>query len=168
MLMPAIHGRCRLGSYPTQWGGPREEIMPVSRRHIAAAALLASGASVLARSPAFAETADATAVANAVAALTKAMLAADKAGLEALVADQLSYGHSGGVVQDKAAFVDVIASKKTIYKSIVLSDQTVAIAGANAIVRHAWLSESESGGKSNGSQLGVLQVRQKPGAEWTR
>src|SRR6266851_7064372 len=110
--------------------------MTVSRRHIAAAALLASGASVLARTPAFAETADATAV----AALTKAMLAADKAGLESLVADQLSYGHSGGVVQDKAAFVDVIASKKTIYKSIVLSDQTVAIVDPNAIVRHAWQS----------------------------
>src|SRR6266567_154435 len=73
--------------------------MTISRRHIAAAALLASGASVLAHSPVFAETADDTAVANAVAALTKAMLAADKAGLEALVADQLSYGHSGGVVQ---------------------------------------------------------------------
>ena len=138
--------------------------MTISRRHIAAAALLASGASVLAHSPAFAETADATAVANAVAALTKAMLAADKAGLESLVADQLSYGHSGGVVQDKAAFVDVIASKKTIYKSIVLSDQTVAIAGPNAIVSHAWLGES--GGKSNVSKIGILQVWQKQGADW--
>ena len=64
---------------------------------------------------------------NAVANLTKAMLAADKPKLEALVADQLSYGHSGGVVQDKAVFIDVIASKKTIYKSIELSKQTVAV-----------------------------------------
>ena len=94
------------------------------------------------------------------------MLAADKAGLEALVADQLSYGHSGGVVQDKAAFVDVIASKKTVYKSIVLSDQTVAVVGPNAIVRHAWLGESESGGKSNVSKIGILQVWQKQGADW--
>src|SRR6266851_2852003 len=140
--------------------------MTVSRRHIAAAALLASGASVLARSPAFAETADATAVANAVAALTKAMLAADKAGLEALVADQLSYGHSGGVIQTKAEFVDVIASKKTVYKSIVLSDQTVAVVGDNAIVRHAWSSESESDGKSTMSKIGVMQVWQKQGTGW--
>src|SRR5437868_6692703 len=109
--MPALHRRCRLGAYPTQLGETPEEIMTtISRRRIAAAAFLASGASALARTPAFAETADATAVANAVAGLTKAMLAADKAGLESLVADQLSYGHSGGVVQDKAAFVDVIAS----------------------------------------------------------
>ena len=60
----------------------------------------------------------------------------------ALTADPLSYGHSGGVVQTKAEFVDVIASKKTVYKSIELSNQTVAVAGSNAIVRHSWVSES--------------------------
>ena len=141
--------------------------MTISRRHIAAAAVLVSGASVLARTPALAETGDATAVADAVSNLTKAMLAADKARLEVLVADQLSYGHSSGVVQDKTVFVDVIASKKSIYKSIELSAQTVAVAGNNAIVRHAWLGESGSGdGKWNPSKLGILQVWQKQGADW--
>jgi hypothetical protein len=141
--------------------------MTISRRHIAAAALLASGASVLAQAPAFAQAADATAVADAVSTLTKAMLAADKAKLDSLVVDQLSYGHSGGLIQDKAAFVGVIASKKTVYKSIELSNQTVAIAGNNAIVRHAWASESGSGdGKWNVSKLGILQVWQKQGAAW--
>ena len=141
--------------------------MIVSRRHIAAAALLASGASVLASAPAFAQGADATAVTDAVANLTKAMLAGDKAKLDALVADQLSYGHSSGVVQDKTVFVDVIASKKTVYKSIDLSAQTVAVVGNNAIVRHAWLGESGTGdGKWNASKLGVLQVWQKQGADW--
>lgn len=142
--------------------------MTVSRRHIAAAALLASGAFALVDiSPASAQGGDAAAVAEAVANLTKAMLAADKAQLEALVSDQLSYGHSAGRLEDKAAFVDVIASKKTQYKSIVLSDQTVAIAGTNAIVRHAWVSESGTGdGKWNVSKIGVLQVWQKQGSDW--
>lgn len=141
--------------------------MTISRRHMAVAGAFALGASaLLPGSPAFAESADATAVAEAVAALTKAMLAADKAQLEALVADQLSYGHSGGVVQTKAVFVDVIASKKTVYKSIVLTDQTVVVAGNDAIVRHAWSSESESGGKSALSKIGVLQVWQKQGTAW--
>ena len=99
--------------------------------------------------------------------LTKAMLAADKAKLEALVVDQLSYGHSGGTLQDKTAFVDVIASKKSVYKSIELTNQTVAIVGNNAIVRHAWESESGTGdGKWNVSKIGVLQVWQKQGADW--
>jgi hypothetical protein len=134
---------------------------------MAFAGALALGASVLLPSlPSSAQSTDAAAVADAVAALTKAMLAADKAQLDTLVADQLSYGHSGGVIQTKAEFVDVIASKKTVYKSIVLSDQTVAVAGNDAIVRHAWASESESGGKSTLSKIGVLQVWQKQGASW--
>jgi hypothetical protein len=141
--------------------------MTISRRHIAVAALFASGASVLARTPALAESADATAVADAVANLTKAMLAADKAKLDSLVADQLSYGHSSGTIQDKAVFVDVIVSKKSVYKSIELSKQTVAVVGNNAIVRHAWESESGTGdGKWNVSKIGVMQVWLKQGADW--
>ncbi len=141
--------------------------MTISRRQLAAAALLASGVSALASSPAFAESADAAAVAEAVASLTKAMLAADKAKLESLVADQLSYGHSSGTLQDKTVFVDVIVSKKTIYKSIELTNQTIAVAGNDAIVRHAWASESGTGdGKWNVSKIGVLQVWQKQGGSW--
>jgi hypothetical protein len=141
--------------------------MTISRRHIAAAALFASGASVLARTPALAESADATAVADAVANLTKAMLAADQAKLESLVADQLSYGHSSGTIQDKTAFVTPIATKKSIYKRIDLTNQTVAVVGNNAIVRHAWEGESGTGdGKWNLSKIGILQVWVKQGADW--
>jgi ketosteroid isomerase-like protein len=141
--------------------------MIITRRQLAVASTFVLGASALVPvSSSFAESADAASIAEAVAALTKAMLAADKPQLEALVADQLSYGHSGGVIQNKAEFIDVIASKKTVYKSIALSDQTVAFAGDNAIVRHAWSSESESDGKTTMSKIGVLQVWQKQGGNW--
>ena len=141
--------------------------MTISRRSIGVATLLASGASILTHFPAAAQTGDTAAVEAAVEALRKAMLAADKAKLEALVADQLSYGHSAGALQDKKDFVDVIVGKKTVYKSIVLTKQTVAVAGANAIVRHAWESESGTGdGKWNVSKIGVLQVWVKQGSDW--
>ena len=141
--------------------------MTISRRVVAAAAVLASGASVLARTSALAEAGEAGAVETAVSNLTKAMLAADKAGLESLVADQLSYGHSSGTLQDKTVFVDVIASKKSIYKSIELSGQTVSVVGNNAIVRHNWLGLSGNGdGKWNESKIGILQVWLKQGADW--
>lgn len=141
--------------------------MTISRRHLAAAALAVSGASLLAVAPSRAQGSDAAAVADAVAALTKAMLAADKAKLEALTADQLSYGHSSGKVEDKATFVDVVASKKSVYKSIELSKQTVVVAGNDAIVRHAWESESGTGdGKWSVSKIGVLQVWQKQPSGW--
>lgn len=140
--------------------------MTVSRR-ILAAAFLASGTAALARTPAHGQSADVAAVENAVASLTKAMLTADKAKLEALVADQLSYGHSSGRLEDKSIFVDVVAGKKTVYKSIELSKQTVAVVGNNAIVRHAWESESGTGdGKWNVSKIGVLQVWVKQGSDW--
>ena len=140
--------------------------MTISRRQIAAT-LLASGATLLAQVPAHAQGGDAAAVGEAVSNLTKAMLAADKAKLNALTADQLSYGHSAGKVEDKATFVDVIASKKTVYKSIELSNQTVSVAGSNAIVRHNWVGQSGTGdGKWNESKIGVLQVWQKQGADW--
>lgn len=141
--------------------------MIISRRHLAAVALLATGMPAFVLSSAQANEADVAAVTQAVAALTKAMLTADKAQLEALTADQLSYGHSSGAIQDKADFVNVITAKKTVYKSIELSKQTVAIAGNDAIVRHAWESESGAGdGKWNVSKIGVLQVWQKQGANW--
>lgn len=138
--------------------------MTISRRQVSALAFLALGATA---ATALAETNDAATVAEAVAALTKAMLDADKARLESLVCDQLSYGHSGGVIQDKKDFVEVIATKKSVYKSIELSKQTVAVAGNNAIVRHAWESESGTGdGKWNVSKINVLQVWQKEPGGW--
>ena len=66
--------------------------MRVTRRHLAAGALALAVLPTIAR----ADSADEAAVAKAVEDLNKAMIAADKAKLEALVADQLSYGHSAG------------------------------------------------------------------------
>jgi Domain of unknown function (DUF4440) len=94
------------------------------------------------------------------------MLDADQARLEELTSDQLSYGHSGGTVETKAQFINVVASKKTIYKSITLSEPTVAIAGPNAIARHVFSAETESDGKPGLARVGVLQVWQKQDARW--
>jgi hypothetical protein len=136
--------------------------MIISRRQTGLA-FLALGAGA----PALAETNDQAAVAEAIASLTKAMLTADRAKLEALVSDQLSYGHSSGRVESKKEFVDVVAGKKTVYKSIELSNHVIAIAGPNAIARHAWESESGTGdGKWNVAKIGVLQVWQKDPGGW--
>ena len=58
----------------------------------------------------FAQSADEKAVADAVENMRKVMLAPDKAALENLAADELSYGHSNGLIEDKAAFVENLAS----------------------------------------------------------
>jgi hypothetical protein len=113
-----------------------------------------------------AEAGNAAAVSAAVEALTKAMLQADRGALERLVDDQLSYGHSSGLVESKAQFVDVIANRKTVYKSITLSEPSTLMAGDNAIVRHIFSNTTETGGKTASISVGILQVWQKQAGKW--
>jgi len=137
--------------------------MRITRRHLAAAGALALAAlPTIAR----AESADEAAVKKAVDDLNKAMIAADKAKLEALVAEQLSYGHSGGRIETKAMFVDVFVSKKSVYKSISITEPTVSVTGNNAIARHVFAVEFESDGKPGSAKVGVMQVWTKEGGAW--
>lgn len=110
--------------------------------------------------------ADIAAVENAIVNLVKAMIAADRAQLDALTADGLSYGHSSGLVETKAQFIDNVMSKATIFKAIDLSDASVAISGGNAIARHMFSASLETGGKPHSVTIGVLQVWTKQDGRW--
>jgi ketosteroid isomerase-like protein len=94
--------------------------------------------------------------------LRKAMLAGDKASLEELAAAELSYGHSSGGIEDKAAFVEALVSGKSDFTRIDLSKQTVNIVGNIALVRH------ELHGEANDKpvNIGVLLVWQKDKKDW--
>jgi len=140
--------------------------MRVTRRHLAAGALALAVLPTIASITARAESADEAAVRKAIDDLSKAMLAADKAKLEALTADQLSYGHSAGRLETKKEFVDVIAGKKTTYKSITLNEPTVTVVGNNAIARHVFVVETETDGKPSQAKVGVMQVWVKDGGNW--
>ena len=140
--------------------------MHVTRRHLAAGALALAALPTIAPTAARAESADEAAVRKAIDDLSKAMLAADKAKLEALVADQLSYGHSAGRVETKKEFVDVVAGKKTTYKSITISEPKVQVTGNNAVARHTYAVEFESDGKPGSAKIGVMQVWVKDGGNW--
>jgi ketosteroid isomerase-like protein len=117
-------------------------------------------------SAAVAQSGEEAAVNQAIEAMRKAMVEGDRAKLEALVADQLSYGHSAGVIENKQQFLDVIASKKTTYKSITLVEPTVTVVGNNAIARHIFTAEFETDGKPGTARVGVLQVWAKQDATW--
>ena len=141
--------------------------MNITRRHLAVAGVLAlGGLDLLRSSSAVAESADEAAVAQAVEALRKAIFGQEKTQLEALCAEQLSYGHSDGRVENKAKFIDGVMTRKAILKSLTLSDHTIAIVGTDAIARHTWASESETDGKLTSTKIGVLQVWQKQGGNW--
>jgi ketosteroid isomerase-like protein len=105
-------------------------------------------------------------VADAVTAWRKAMLDADKAGLEAILAPELSYGHSNGKIEDKAMLVKAISTGESDFITMELSEQSIKIAGKTAIVRHKLAGDINDGGKPGSVKLFVLQVWQKQGASW--
>jgi ketosteroid isomerase-like protein len=141
--------------------------MHVTRRNLAVVGAFALGASsLLGSSAARADASDEAAVKDAVEALRKALLAADKAQLEQSAADQLSYGHSSGKVQTKAQFVDGVVTRKGVVKSLAFPELTVAVAGDAAIARHLYVSESETDGKPNNVRIGILAVWQKQDGSW--
>ena len=109
---------------------------------------------------------DETAVAAAVEQLRLAMVNGDRAVLENLAADQLSYGHSGGLVENKAEFVEKIASGKSDFVSITISDQSIVISGKTAVVRHKLDAVTNDGGKPGEAHIKVLLVWQKQGKQW--
>jgi ketosteroid isomerase-like protein len=113
-----------------------------------------------------AQSGDEAAVAQAVEAFRTAMLKADRGQFEALTADQLSYGHSAGRVENKAQFIDAATSGRSRWQFITLTDQTTQIVGDTAIVRHTLTGETERDGKTNPVKIGVLMVWHKQNGDW--
>jgi ketosteroid isomerase-like protein len=106
------------------------------------------------------------AVANAVEKLRKAMVDANKADLESSVSDQLSYGHSGGHIDDKKEFVEKLTSGKSDFVTIGLTEQTISVSGKVAVVRHILTAKTNDGGKPGDVHLRILLVFQKKEGKW--
>jgi ketosteroid isomerase-like protein len=117
-------------------------------------------------SGAMAQSKEEAAVTAAVENLKKAMIDGDKAGLEKITADQLSYGHSSGRVEDKASFVDNIVTGKSDFVTIELTNQTVTVAGDAAIVRHALSATTNDNGNAGSVKLNILLIWQKQKGQW--
>ena len=118
-------------------------------------------------SPARAATADDAAVAARVEKLRTAMLARDGAALEGLMAPDLTYGHSDRRVQNKAEVIDAIATGKSRFDTIALSDQIIHVVGDLAIVRHRFVADTVSNGMPGHPDIRILQIWQKRSAGWT-
>jgi ketosteroid isomerase-like protein len=114
----------------------------------------------------FAQSKDEKAVADAVESLRKAMVDGDQTALEKISAAELSYGHSSGLVEDKAAFVENIVSGKSDFVTIALTEQTIRIVDGNAIVRHKFAAETNNGGTPGKINLAILLVWKKQKGEW--
>ena len=114
----------------------------------------------------FAQSKEVTAVYNAVEKLRKAMISGNRAELEACASDSLSYGHSGGLVENKAEFIEHIASGKSFFVTIDLSEQTLSVKQNTAVVRHTLSATTNDGGKPGTVKIKVLLVFEKEKGQW--
>ncbi len=96
----------------------------------------------------------------------QSMIDGNKEQLEKMVSDKLSYGHSGGHVDDKKEFVDKLATGKSDFVTMDITNQTITLFGKTAVVRHELTAQTNDGGKPGQVHLLVLLVWQKEKGQW--
>lgn len=115
---------------------------------------------------ALSQSADEKAVATAVEKLRKAMIAGDPVLLKNMAAEDLSYGHSNALVENRDEFVDQFVTGKSIFKTIDLTEQTIKVVGDVAIVRHRLTAATNNSNVPGNVDLTILMVWKKQKGEW--
>ena len=106
------------------------------------------------------------AVATAVENLRKAMVDGDSTMLDKLTYSKLSYGHSGGHIDNKQEFISKLTSGKSDFVSMELSEQTIVVNKKVAMVRHTLSAKTNDNGKPGEVHLLVLLIWQKQHGSW--
>ena len=114
----------------------------------------------------FAQSKQETAVANAVEKLRLAMVSGNEAELRAITSEKLSYGHSGGLVENQDQFIEKFKTGASDFVTIELKNQTISISRKVAIVRHELHATSNDNNKPGEVHLRILLVFEKDGKEW--
>ena len=113
-----------------------------------------------------AQSKDEKSLSDAVDILIQAMIRADKPVLESLTADDLSYGHSIGKIENKTQFIDAVVNGPFDYLSGNISDQIIKITKDVGVVRHVFTFKYKNNTEEGEMKLGVLLVWQKQNGKW--
>jgi len=110
---------------------------------------------------------DQQAVAEISEKLRLAMISGDKTILESLILPELTYGHSGGHIDDAKEFVEKLVSKKSNFLNIDVTNQSIQVVDKTAIVRNHLFAKTEDLGKAPAEvSLDILYVWQKTKSGW--
>ncbi|MDY0833772.1 nuclear transport factor 2 family protein [Pseudomonas sp. SED1] len=105
-------------------------------------------------------------VAVAVDHLTQAMLHKDIPQLQALTANNLTYGHSSGKVQNKQEFIADIETGRSGFKTLEMQKQTITLNGDTALVRNHFSAQAVNSGVEVPTEIENFQVWQKQKGKW--
>lgn len=96
-----------------------------------------------------------------------AIKANDRVALDRLLADDLVYTHSTGLVEDKAQYVAAVTGGSQKYASVTYEDPAIRVYGSTAVM----VAKARIAGTSKGApfdnQLRLLHVWVKQAGTWT-
>ncbi|WP_144430994.1 nuclear transport factor 2 family protein, partial [Pseudomonas syringae pv. coryli] len=95
-----------------------------------------------------------------------AMLHKDIAQLNALTAENLTYGHSSGTIQDKKAFIADLETGKSAFNTLQMLNQKITLSGDVALVRNHFSAEAVNSGKVVPTEIENFQIWQKQKGQW--
>ncbi len=91
----------------------------------------------------------------------------DSVSLNKLFSDKLSYGHSGGKLENKSEAIRNISRNLSVYEDLAMSPVSVWIEGQTAIARYQMsANEKTIDGKLNPLKLYILLVWIKEKNDW--
>jgi hypothetical protein len=105
-------------------------------------------------------------LASALQQFHQAMINADPILLNQLTADSLSYGHSGGNIENKASFVDHLVSGQSDFVTMDVTDLTISVVDHVGIVRCSLFANINDKGKPSTVKLKLMYVLVKEKKEW--
>ncbi|MGN6436347.1 MAG: nuclear transport factor 2 family protein [Agriterribacter sp.] len=105
-------------------------------------------------------------LAGAIEKFRLALIDPDAATLASMVSDDLTYAHSTGLVEDKAAFIQALVSGKSDFKTITLSDQRIQLLDKTAVVWHKLAADITDNGNEASVKLIILTVWQRQKDGW--
>ena len=91
----------------------------------------------------------------------------DSSALENLLAENITYGHSSGKLENRQEMIHAAISSKSTYTNFVMDSATVFFENKTAVVRHVLRAASiDKEGKKSSLHIGVLQVWIMQNKEW--
>jgi ketosteroid isomerase-like protein len=90
----------------------------------------------------------------------------DSAALAGLLAENVTYGHSGGKIENKAEMIRAAVSNQNTYRDVSMEKSMISFEGKTAVLRHVFSAMQTEKGKESPLKLSVLHVWYKQGKEW--
>lgn len=90
----------------------------------------------------------------------------DESTLLRLTSKDLTYGHSSGVIENQAEFINALMNGPSKYLNVSTSDQTIHLVDNIALVRQNFMAEIKNSENLSKLNLGVLLIWKKEKSGW--